>query len=267
MRREFGVLSYTTALACSLFEPVRQPDHLGRASSWSLCKQALVLSDYYPVFNERHVELVTDSITAFDEAGVVTQDLDGKERHHDVDVLIWATGYKGEEFGVAVPTRGRKGHLLAAKYKPDMFSLYGVAVDDFPNLFNLLGPNSLGFDIHIVDLLELQAPYIAQVVKYLRDKQNKAPPGCRYAVMAHAERVQDWTLSLREGQARHPAAAASCRSHYKSKDGKVYFYPYGYARYKKLVSRVDLCRDWRLISRVQRQEGSIVEEIAASDCA
>lgn len=35
----------------------------------------------------------------------------------------------------------------------------------------------------------------------------------------------------------------------QSKEGQVYFYPYGYAQYQQLVSRVDLGRDWVLISK------------------
>lgn len=91
----------------------------------------------------------------------------------------------------------------------------GLAVDDFPNFFDLMGPNSLGFDLHIVDLLEIQASYIAKVCQYLLEKQDREDCGRQYAIMPNAKRVQEWTLSLREGQAQHPAAVETCRSHYK----------------------------------------------------
>ncbi|KAJ0424722.1 monooxygenase [Aspergillus carlsbadensis] len=250
-------------------EKLRSKDKFG-------CKHALVLSDYYPVFNEPHVELITDPVTHLDGQSIAYVDaLTGKEECRDVDVLIWGTGFKAEEFGNAFPTRGRKGLLLSEKYQPDMFSLYGIAVDDFPNFFNLLGPNSVGFDIHLVELLELQAKYISLVAKYLKTRHAEAEAepegeaeknraGRRYAVMAKADRLRDWTLSLRDGQAKHPAAPASCRSHYKSKGGQVHFYPYGYAQYKKMVSEVDFARDWILLSREDGQNGNSITDIDLS---
>ncbi|KAB8210351.1 monooxygenase [Aspergillus parasiticus] len=236
-------------------EKLKATDRLG-------CKQVLVLSDFYPVFNETHVELITDPVTALDKHSIVSRNAaTGKEEYREVDVLIWATGYKSEEFGVAIPTRGREGQLLSEKYQPDMFSLYGFAVDDFPNFFDLMGPNSLGFDIHIVDLFEIQAEYVALVCRYLLKRQTGEDCGRRYAVMPNANRVQEWTLSLREGQAKHPAAVATCRSHYKSKEGQVYFYPYGYAQYKRLVSRVDFGRDWVLLSKTTDMPEAIISGI------
>ena len=35
-------------------------------------------------------------------------------------------GYKPDEFGVGLPTKGRKGQLLKDKYQPENFSLYGM---------------------------------------------------------------------------------------------------------------------------------------------
>ncbi|RAL17316.1 flavin-containing monooxygenase [Aspergillus homomorphus CBS 101889] len=243
-----------------LREKLRAKDKFG-------CKHVLVLSDYYPVLNEEHVELITDPAVALDEYGIVSRNEEtSREERREVDVLIWATGYKAEEFGAAVPTRGRGGRLLSEKYGSDMCSLYGLAVDEFPNYFNLLGPNSIGFDIHIVELFELQAEYIAQIAQYLHRRQTeKQDHGRRYAVMAKGERLREWSFSLREGQAKHPAADPACRSHYKSKDGQVFFYPYGYAQYKKLVRQVDFGRDWLLLSRISDNPVTAIAEIPLSD--
>jgi hypothetical protein len=35
-------------------------------------------------------------------------------------------GYKPDEFGVGLPTKGRKGQLLKDKYQPENLSLYGM---------------------------------------------------------------------------------------------------------------------------------------------
>ena len=67
-------------------EKLRATDRLG-------CKQVLVLSDFYPIFNQAHVELITDSPTALDRHSIVSRNsATGKEEYREVDVLIWATG-------------------------------------------------------------------------------------------------------------------------------------------------------------------------------
>jgi hypothetical protein len=95
------------------------------------------------VFNEPHVELVTDPVVGLSDHGILSKNVvTGGKDERQVDVLIWGTGkrkrlcfgcpeltgpigYKPEEFGVAVPTRGRKGELISDKYQPEMYSLYG----------------------------------------------------------------------------------------------------------------------------------------------
>jgi hypothetical protein len=90
--------------------------------------------------------------------------------------------------------------------------LLGMAVDDFPNYFNFLGPNSLSFEASVVEEMELQSEYITQIASYLYKKNVGS---FRYAVMANEERLRTWTLSLRAGQAKHPAAVPTCKSYYK----------------------------------------------------
>jgi len=118
-----------------VLEKLKSKDNFG-------CKRPLLLDDYYPVFNESNVELVTDPVTGLAEHGIISKNAKtGVAEERKVDVLIWGTGnsenrclqtafnyitgYKPEEFGVAVPTRGRTGQLISDKYQPEMYSLYG----------------------------------------------------------------------------------------------------------------------------------------------
>lgn len=61
-------------------------------------------------------------------------------------------------------------------------------------------------------LMELQSEYITQIAVYLHKKNVGS---YRYALVANEERLRTWTLSLREGQAKHPAAVPSCQSYHK----------------------------------------------------
>jgi len=222
------------------------------------CKRPLLLDDYYPLFNEPNVELVTDRVTGLTEHGILSKNVKtGQIDERDVDVLIWGTGYKPNEFGTCYPTKGRKGELLGDKYQPENFSLYGVAIDDFPNYATFLGPNSLTFEASVIELMEVQANFHRQIVEYLLTK-NKG--SFRYALVPRGERVKSWTLSLREGQAKHPAASPTCNSYYKAKSGIVYFWPYQNAKYKKLVEKPDF-KDWYLLTNRAGQGETKISDV------
>ncbi|EMR86758.1 putative flavin-containing monooxygenase protein [Botrytis cinerea BcDW1] len=222
------------------------------------CKRPLMLSDYYPIFNNDNVELVTDSVTELTENGIKSRNTDtGEEMERETDVLIWGTGYNPVDFGLPVPTKGRSGQLLCDKYQPELFSLYGVAVDDFPNYFNFLGPNSSSFETSVMELFELQAHHNSIATEYLFQKNVGT---FRYAIMPKEERVRSWTLSLRPGQAKLPPANPNCKSYYRSKIGHVYRYPYPYWQYKALIAKLDFKRDWVLLQqRIGQKEVKVLE--------
>ena len=56
------------------------------------CKRPLVLDDYYPVFNQENVELITDPVVGLSEHGIISTSAKGGRQEHEVDVLIWGTG-------------------------------------------------------------------------------------------------------------------------------------------------------------------------------
>lgn len=127
------------------------------------------------------------------------------------------SGYNSDDFGSPVHTYGRSGQLLTERYQPDLESLYGVAVDDFPNYLNFLGPNSSSFETSVMELFELQAYHACLVVKFLWEKNTGGGKGNgdRFAVVPKESRVKDWTLSLRKGQKNLPPAREECKSYYK----------------------------------------------------
>lgn len=102
------------------------------------CKRPTFSNSYYPTFNKKHVELVTDSIQHIEAEGIVTAD--GTRR--PIDTLILATGYNLWETNFpAIRVRGRGGLDLGQWWRDNRFQAYeGIAVPGFPNLFNLPSP-------------------------------------------------------------------------------------------------------------------------------
>ena len=82
--------------------------------------------------------LVTDGIAEITEKGVVT--VDGTE--HEVDVLIYGTGFQASKFLTPMKVTGRGGVDLHERGDGDARAYLGMTVPGFPNLFLLYGPNT-----------------------------------------------------------------------------------------------------------------------------
>ena len=84
------------------------------------------------------VELVTETIEAVDATGLRTAD----GRHHDVDVIVYATGFHANRFLWPMDIVGRGGRTLAEQWGDEPSALLGITVPGFPNLFCLYGPGT-----------------------------------------------------------------------------------------------------------------------------
>jgi 4-hydroxyacetophenone monooxygenase len=85
-----------------------------------------------------NVQLVTTGIREITPTGVVT--VDGVA--HEVDVLIYGTGFTASQFLVPMRVTGRGGVDLHEHWDGEARAYLGVTVPGFPNLFCLYGPNT-----------------------------------------------------------------------------------------------------------------------------
>ena len=133
------------------------------------CKRVLFIDDYYTSFNKPNVTLVHD------DGGVVSVDETGlniaRGEHFEFDVIIYATGFDSNF--IPFPIIGRNNRTLAAKFganennrfqmtKPN--SLWGIHVDEMPNFYMMVGPQSLNPVTNVTLLCEQQAKYIAELI-------------------------------------------------------------------------------------------------------
>ncbi len=73
------------------------------------CKRVLFSSLYLPALQRDDVELVTDAITEVVPAGVRTAD----GRLHEVDCIIWGTGFRTTDFMFPMEIAGSGGRALS----------------------------------------------------------------------------------------------------------------------------------------------------------
>ena len=128
------------------------------------CKRILLSNDYLRTFNRANVSLVTEGIREITESSIVTAD--GVE--HEVDVIIWGTGFHVTDFPVAERISGRGGRTLAHQWRGGLAAYKGTTVAGFPNLFFVLGPNTgLGHN-SIVFMIESQLRYVMSALREMR---------------------------------------------------------------------------------------------------
>lgn len=84
-----------------------------------------------------HTTVVTAGIDRFSERGIV--DKDGVE--HEVDIVVFATGFKPSDYLDEVEVIGRGGLEIHDFWKGDARAYNGVTVPGFPNFFLIYGPN------------------------------------------------------------------------------------------------------------------------------
>lgn len=132
-------------------------------------KRMVVDNDWYKTLVRPNVRLVTQSIEAATPTGLVTSD----GRHHDLDVLVFATGFHNTRLLFPVEVRGRSGRTIAetAGHDDDARAFLGTTIPDFPNLFILNGPNTgLGHGGSGIYIAECQVRYILSALTQMADR-------------------------------------------------------------------------------------------------
>jgi cation diffusion facilitator CzcD-associated flavoprotein CzcO len=128
------------------------------------CKRILPSNKWYPALGRDNVELVTDAITEVRPNGYVTAD----GTLHEVDTIIFATGFFVTDIPLANIVTGKEGKRLSEVWHRSPQAYRGTAMAGFPNLFLLVGPNvGLGHN-SIVFMIEAQITYVLGALDQMR---------------------------------------------------------------------------------------------------
>jgi 4-hydroxyacetophenone monooxygenase len=118
-----------------------------------------------------NVQLITTPIGEVTSTGIVTDD----GAVHDVDVLIYGTGFHASQFLTPMTITGTAGIDLHEQWNGDARAYLGVSVPGFPNLFCLYGPNTnIVINGSIVYFSECGVRYIVGLVKLLLEGRHRA---------------------------------------------------------------------------------------------
>ncbi|MGE4425329.1 MAG: flavin-containing monooxygenase [Solirubrobacteraceae bacterium] len=126
------------------------------------CKRVLLSNDYLPSLDAPNADVVTAGIREVREHSII--DADGVE--HEVDTIIYGTGFHVTDQPIADAIRGREGLTLAEQWaETGMQAHRGATIAGFPNAFMLVGPNTgLGHN-SIIYMIESQVTYVREALK------------------------------------------------------------------------------------------------------
>jgi cation diffusion facilitator CzcD-associated flavoprotein CzcO len=127
------------------------------------CKRVLLSDDFYPALCRTNVTLEPSALDRI--AGSTAVSSAGSR--HDVDVLVFATGFRATTPPFADLVTGRGGIRLAEHWAEGMRAYASTVVHGFPNFFVLDGPNaSLGHN-SAVYMIEAQLDYVLGALDHL----------------------------------------------------------------------------------------------------
>jgi cation diffusion facilitator CzcD-associated flavoprotein CzcO len=202
-----GIAEWVAACAIEVVEDPEVRRKLTPSTPWG-CLRPLFSNDYYPTFNRENVTLVTDAIERITPTGIVTAD--GAE--HQVDVIVFATGYHVDKFASRIPITGRDGVALADAWADGAQAYLGVTTSGFPNLFMLYGPNTNNGSI--IYMIECQVDYVMQVLQRMDDERI-------LAVDVKREVMDEYNAALQETLAGVEVWQAGCHGYYRVPSGRI----------------------------------------------
>ena len=126
-----------------------------------MVRRPVVDNRWYQALTRDDVELVTSGVTRITKKGIETAD----GRHHDIDLIVFATGFEVDQFLWPAEYRGKDGLRLRDYWGEGSPRAYlSMMVPRFPNFFMLYGPNSqpVSGGVSLPSWFQIYAAYVAQ---------------------------------------------------------------------------------------------------------
>jgi len=192
------------------------------------CKRVLLSDEYLPALNRDNVDVVVDPIERVEPLGIRTAD----GTLHEVDTVIFATGFRVTDSPIAERIRGREGATLAQAWQGSPRAYLGTTVAGFPNLFLLLGPNTGLGHTSVLLMIEAQLRYLVGALDHLATSGT--------AAIEPSARAQEEFVATVDRRMAGTVWSTGCHSWYQDGTGRVSaLWPGTTLRYRWRLRRFD----------------------------
>ena len=160
-----------------------------------------------------NVELIRTGIERVCAEGVMT--VDGEL--HPADVIIYATGFRHNDYLFPMTIIGRNGVDLREQFGDEPTAYLGISIPNFPNLFCLYGPGTnLAHGASLIFQSECQVNYVLDAIRELMVSGRRA---MEPRTDVHDAYVEKYVSEINQMVWAHPTVKYS---HFKNKDGRIY---------------------------------------------
>ena len=194
------------------------------------CKRILFANNYYPALQAPNTTLIPHGLVKVEGNTVIA----ANGERHEVDVIIWGTGFEVSHPPIGKKVFNSKGQRLSDLWKDTSPEAYlGTSMQDVPNAFLVLGPNVLVYD-SFIGLAEAQLDYIVDGLQKVKAQEIAALTIKPTVLRQHNERVQKHlkTTVFNSG---------GCQSYYLDANGRNFAaWPWSLETLRKRLKQLNL---------------------------
>ena len=188
------------------------------------CKRLIYSWNYYECVQRPGVMVETGQIAGLAPEGILMAD----GTLHELDVVVFATGFKADQFIRPTHVAGRGGLALETLWSERASAHYAISLPGFPNFFMLNGPTGPVGNFSLIDIAEKQWGYIDQLLDPLRD-------GRVQTVEPRLDAFEDYEKRRIEA-ARKTVFASGCTSWYLDRYGVPMTWPWSYDQFTQSMA-------------------------------
>ncbi|WIW89420.1 NAD(P)/FAD-dependent oxidoreductase [Sphingobium sp. V4] len=160
---------------------------------------------------QAHVDLVDTPISRIEGDAII----DAEGRAHEVDIIVYATGFDSIKMLAPMEVSGRDGQKIHASWAEGPSAYLTVTSPGFPNFFFLYGPGAnLSHGGSIIFVSECQVRYILDAVRLMIEKGIASMEVTEEACSTYLERFD-------EAASRLVMAHPSVNNWYKTTSGRM----------------------------------------------
>jgi cation diffusion facilitator CzcD-associated flavoprotein CzcO len=190
------------------------------------CKRLIVADGFYEAMQLPNAGLATEEIERIEAAGVRTRD----GVLHELDVLVFATGFQAHAFMRPMQIAGRGGKTLEEAWDPTPRAYRSVSMPDFPNFFMVVGPHSPIGNFSLVEISELQVDYIMALIARAREGAGE--------ICARQEATDRFNQSILEAM-KGTIWVTGCQSWYLDANGVPATWPWTVQTFRDQMAEPD----------------------------
>lgn len=153
---------------------------------------------------------------------------------HEVDVIIWGTGFEVSHPPIGKRVQNDQGQLLSELWKNSSPEAYlGTSLEHVPNAFLMLGPNVLVYD-SFIGLAEAQLDYVIDGLKQFRDKSIS-----KFSIKSHV--IRNHNDLVQKHIQKTVFNSGGCKSYYLDENGRNFAaWPWSLKKLRQRLSKLDL---------------------------